>query len=182
MHRTYRVDVKKIIKAKNNVLKLNFTSAVKYAQQCYDKNPNFTNSDTLDGFSHVRKAHCDFGWDWGPKMPDIGIWRPIQLEAFSHSKINDYYITQKHYLNKVKISCKLDILQFQEEKLECKLILVDPLGKSFSKDKINLNSTIDIEIENPHLWYPNGYGEQNLYKVKLELFSNGVICDLKNSE
>lgn len=31
----------------------------------------------VPGYQHIRKAHCMFGWDWGPKLPDLGIWRSI---------------------------------------------------------------------------------------------------------
>ena len=30
----------------------------------------------------MRKAPCHFGWDWGPKLPPIGIWRDLRLEGY----------------------------------------------------------------------------------------------------
>ena len=27
----------------------------------------------------MRKAQYGFGWDWGPRLPTIGIWRPVEL-------------------------------------------------------------------------------------------------------
>ena len=35
----------------------------------------------------------------------------------------------------------------------------------------------EIDIENPKLWYPNGLGEQPLYKVRVSLLHDGEICD-----
>lgn len=41
--------------------------------------PLLGTTDATPGFSHLRKAHCMFGWDWGPRLPDAGIWRDISL-------------------------------------------------------------------------------------------------------
>src|SRR5215210_5126069 len=27
----------------------------------------------------MRKAQYGFGWDWGPRLPTIGLWRPVEL-------------------------------------------------------------------------------------------------------
>lgn len=39
------------------------------------------------------------------------------------------------------------------------------------------NSPVEVKIDDPKLWWPNGYGEQNLYEVKVTLFSDGVALD-----
>ncbi len=28
---------------------------------------------------YMRKAQYGYGWDWGPRLPTIGIWRPVEL-------------------------------------------------------------------------------------------------------
>lgn len=37
----------------------------------------------MKGFPHMRKAHCMFGWDWGPRLPDAGIYRGTNPEERS---------------------------------------------------------------------------------------------------
>ena len=37
---------------------------------------------------------------------------------------------------------------------------------------------LQIVIENPQLWWPNGYGEQPLYGVKVELRRDGEVLDV----
>src|SRR5207245_2944740 len=27
----------------------------------------------------MRKAQFGYGWDWGPRLPTIGLWRPVEL-------------------------------------------------------------------------------------------------------
>ena len=35
----------------------------------------------MTGFAHIRKAHYMFGLDWGPHLPDAGIWRSVKLQG-----------------------------------------------------------------------------------------------------
>ena len=49
-----------------------------------------------EGFPNLRKAHCMFGWDWGPRLPDAGIWRDISLIGIRTARIRDVYVRQYH--------------------------------------------------------------------------------------
>ena len=33
----------------------------------------------MKGLPRLRKGHSMFGWDWGPRIPDAGIWRKVSL-------------------------------------------------------------------------------------------------------
>ena len=35
----------------------------------------------------MRKAQFSYGWDWGPRLPTIGIWRPVELRRQQHAAI-----------------------------------------------------------------------------------------------
>ena len=43
--------------------------------------------------------------------------------------------------------------------------------------ELNSKDFKELLIENPHLWYPNGYGEQWLHNLKMEFVSGGRISD-----
>ncbi len=36
---------------------------------------------------------------------------------------------------------------------------------------------LDLMVANPQIWWPNGYGEQNLYQVKIQLFQDEQLLD-----
>ena len=38
-----------------------------------------------------------------------------------------------------------------------------------------------LNIKNPHLWWPNGYGKQYLHNLKLEVSVNNITSDVKNT-
>lgn len=54
-------------------------------------------SQGLDGAPHIRKAPCQFGWDWGPQLPSIGIWKDIRLEGQSSARLEDVHLRQVHH-------------------------------------------------------------------------------------
>ena len=96
MHRIWEYDVKEKVRPAGNELRVVLHSPTKFIRQAFQECRTLGNDDTLEGFVHIRKAHYMFGWDWGPRLPDAGIWRPVKLLAFDHARLDGVYITQKH--------------------------------------------------------------------------------------
>ena len=176
MHRTWEFSIKEQAKLTGNELKILFHSPIKYIKEANEKDPILGSTDAMAGFPYIRKAHCMFGWDWGPRLPDAGIWRDVELIGFSDARIDNVYITQKHAENSVKLTFDVEIERISQEllrkfgqddeKLEglsLQVTLCAPDGQktTYSQEEV-LNG---ILIENPQLWWPNGYGEQPLYTV-----------------
>ena len=80
MHRTYELDIKNYVKAGANRINIKFYSPVNYINE-KNKEVPIWGANAMPGFPHLRKAHYMFGWDWGPKIPDMGIWRNIYIRA-----------------------------------------------------------------------------------------------------
>ena len=86
MFLTFTYNVKNILKATDNTLKVIIKSPVKYAskqEKKYGKLPVALNSTRV----YIRKAQYSFGWDWGPSFPTSGIWRKVYLQEWSDAKI-----------------------------------------------------------------------------------------------
>jgi len=176
MHRTWEFDVKKIIKKDKNLLRIILRSPVNFVNEAFKKCYTHSVDHSLYGFPHLRKCHCMFGWDHGPRLPDAGIWRDIKLIGYNNARLDNVYITQKHRKDTVDLSFRVDIesiLQPQRdnvsltEPLSWKVIIVDPSGES----KEYANSPKKVTIEKPQLWWPNGFGSHPLYTVKVILLS-----------
>ena len=101
MHITWEWDVKPLLLPGENVLEIRFDSPIRYALSEYEKRPGWCSTDAIPGFQHIRKAHCMFGWDWGPRLPDAGIWRPISLVCVNEVRLEDALILQEHRDGKV---------------------------------------------------------------------------------
>ena len=96
MHRTWEFDVTGKVKAGENILRVYFHSPLEYIKEAYEKQPTHGSEDAMDGFVHIRKAHCMFGWDWGAHLPDAGIFRPVYLLTMTEGRIDSVYIRQEH--------------------------------------------------------------------------------------
>ncbi|MHA1242794.1 MAG: glycosyl hydrolase 2 galactose-binding domain-containing protein, partial [Promethearchaeota archaeon] len=92
----YDFNVKTKIKSKKNKLVVKFKSPTLRART--EKEKEGTNLNTgyaaIPGVPYLRKAQYSFGWDWGPKLPDIGIWQPVELIGYDNLKIDSIYISQ----------------------------------------------------------------------------------------
>jgi beta-mannosidase len=171
MHRSWEFEVKDILKKSENELRIIFRSPVQFVREAHTKIKLDGASQCLDGFPQLRKAHCMFGWDWGPRLPDAGIWRDISLAGIHMARIDNVYITQKHKKESVELDFSVKVEKAaglpREAEFPWKIIITDPKGKSV---EVN-NSPERVIINNPELWWPNGFGGQPLYTVKLILLS-----------
>ena len=104
MHRTWRVDVKGLLKAGDNKLEVYFHSPIKIDLPKCDKysygfntGPDQSqNGGIFDKLVSIfaRKAGYHYGWDWGPRLVTSGIWRDIVLETWTDSRIEDVQLIQ----------------------------------------------------------------------------------------
>ena len=82
MHRIWEYRVKDLLKPAGNELRVELRSPVNYIRELYEKDPLISvSTDAMRGASYLRKAHCMYGWDWGPRLPDAGIWRDVTLST-----------------------------------------------------------------------------------------------------
>lgn len=178
MHCALKIDISDVIK-KHNMLTVKITSPTKIIAQMQQNRPLWGVASTMAGYPHMRKAHCMFGWDWGPKLPDMGIWRSVELTAVSGALITDTRISQQHSENFVNIDI---FVNSDFEFGRCKVTITSPDGEIFTAES-NANAasaSVSIGISDPQLWWANGLGKQTLYNVVTEIFDkNGVKTDEK---
>ncbi len=163
MHRTWRVNVKPYLLPTQNKISILFHSPNRFIAEAAQNNPDVTydGTGTMQGTSFIRKAHCMFGWDWGPQLPDAGIWRPCELEGYDVLGIRTVVIEQHHDSGKVCLHIK--VITEGTVPAAMRVSVADPEGNVIEKQG-NTN-TMDISIDHPQLWQPNGWGQQPLYTV-----------------
>ena len=169
MHIAYSFDVTKLLKDGQNTARVVCHSVPAYIQEQNKQKSLFGAYDCMAGYPHVRKAHCMMGWDWGPRLPDAGIWRDIYLLEKNSASIQETHVCQRHENGKVYITPRV-----KTDGGETQITLLSPTG-----EKRVLTANTETEIENPMLWWPNGLGEQNLYEVQIRLLENGETVDEK---
>lgn len=182
MHRTYEVDIKSLLTVGENRIQAILRSPVEYSLRKQKELPLTNCADAVEGISHLRKAHSMFGWDWGPKLPDLGIWRNISIQSYGQSRIDDVYITQIHELNKVTLDIRVRTDSKQEAERELRVKILTPaqeILESCVSEKAGTDHHILVEILEPELWWPNNLGEQPLYTVEVSLARQESELDRK---
>ena len=103
MHRTFEYSVKEFLKEEDNTLNVYFYSPTQFIANAFKKSPTLGTEDAMNGFVHIRKAHCMFGWDWGAHLPDAGIWRPVKLLGVDTARLESVEVLQYHEDKKVRL-------------------------------------------------------------------------------
>ncbi len=173
MHRTWLFDVKPFLKAGENELSVSFSSPTKYIREAYAAHRLEGSSDAMEGFPYLRKAHCMFGWDWGPRLPDCGIWRDIELIAWDQARIRDVLIRQRHEPGKVSVCVKTFIEGKINTDTNINVKITGPDGAIYTAS----GTACELVIEDPQLWWPAGFGKQPLYEVNVELIHGDTLSD-----
>ena len=173
MHRIWEFDVRDVLHAGENEISVQLYSPTKYIKEACKASPAEGSSDAMVGFPFLRKAHCMFGWDWGPRLPDAGIWRDIAIIAADTARIRDVYVTQKHHDGRVTVHVATHVTHFDSKNVQVQVTVAAPDGQVFTAR----GEECDLRIKNPQLWWPSGYGDQPLYTVKVELCCGGQALD-----
>lgn len=143
---------------------------------------------------------CSVGWDWVPPVRDrnMGIWQPVFFRTSGEiTIIHPQLITNLPNLpdtSVAKLSLNLSLANHNQTNTKGNLkisILPENFAGtpiSFSKEvtitagsttKVELNAanTTQLQVKRPRLWWPNGYGKANLYRIRLQFESNGEVSD-----
>ena len=154
MHMTYDFEVKTKLHVGMNRLKLVF-SPVK-------------ESDT------VRKVYSSFGTDASPRLPDMGIFRKVEIVAFNHKIISGIRVKQTHTDGAVRLDLTVKTYG-HDDFSRAVATLTSPAGNVYFCGFVGGEGS--ITVSDPNLWWPNGLGMQNLYRLNVNLYSESVIED-----
>ena len=194
----YEFEVSSKLKQKENFLKIVIKSPTRIAEEeikKYGVKLN-TGSKYFQGVPYLRKAQYSFGWDWGPKLPDIAIWKPVELIGHDGMRINSVLIDQVFKYNKepteiknpqditnigvmaVDLSIKIQLSGVDDvSKYQIQIDLTAPDDTLLSQ-RHDFDSLINFHIEYPYLWWTHDLGTPNLYDLKVSLMKGGFVEEL----
>ncbi len=168
MFRLWRVDAKPWLKAGANQLLVVFPSPGSAAEKVAAADP-WRARTGVEAKTYVRKAAYEYGWDWGPTFVTSGIWRPLRLEAWNEARISDLHIRQRDVAAAVAhLAAEVEIAASANTDAEVTLRYLDAGRPAQLQRKVSLHAGVNhvdfpIEINEPKLWFPSGYGDQPLY-------------------
>ncbi len=182
MFRTWRVPVKDRLHAGKNVLRVVFPSPIKAAEKVAATDPWQPKTKT-EAKTYIRKAAYEYGWDWGPRFVSSGIWRPVRLEGWDKVRIADFAIRQRDVSREVAhLDAEVEVDASSAGVANVSVEFND-IGKPVvltRKAELHVGENeieIPIEVRQPKLWFPAGYGDQPLYEFTAGVSTGGAKAD-----
>ncbi len=176
----HEFDVTGLLKEKNQII-IRIESPIIWAK---DKSYEAINIswEGRDEALWLRKAQHSFGWDIAPRIVSSGIWKEIKLKEIKDNYIEElYYATSKIEDNNATLDVffkfRTNIQYFEEFTLRFTFTDKDGKRQTFEFPVEFITGHININLKNPLLWWPKGYGEPNLYEVRCELLYNREVLD-----
>lgn len=137
----------------------------------------------------MRKAQFGYGWDWGPRLPTIGIWRPVELRRQRYATIQGMHFSTLEIdtnSKKALVAVEVDVERFAgDQALTLSIALLSP-GTSAGTTAVaeqtltlqetgsQLSAKVYLQIENPQLWWTHDLGERALYTLRATLYQDGA--------
>ena len=154
IHRAYVFDVKTKLSLGKNVLRLSFSAG--------------TDSPV------VRRIGNKIGAEGAPELLDMGIFRKVEIVAFNHKIISDVEVKQTHSESSVRLDITVNTIGY-DDLSRAVATLTSPAGNVYFCGFVGGEGS--ITVTDPNLWWPNGLGMQNLYKLNVNLYSESEIED-----
>jgi beta-mannosidase len=136
---------------------------------------------------------ASIGWDWvfGVRDRQIGIWQKVTLSATGPVILQNPYVTTGLPLPRTdSADVSMEVTVKNTSNTPQKGIVSGKLGDvAFNSSsitlapdfsqlvKLNPQNTPQLRVVNPKLWWPNGFGEPNLYPLHLSFDMNGMTSD-----
>ncbi len=181
MFRQYRWEVTSRLAEGENELRLIFGSPVGYIRARQAERPLSSPDQSIPGAPYLRQAPCQFGWDWGPQLPPVGIWQDIRLEGWSVARLEEVRLDQHHTEGGVTVSANLTLERWQAADLRAVLRLTGPDGQhqevEAKLDEADTAGKLVVDLTDPQIWWPNGLGRQPLYRVDVRLYRDRSLLD-----
>jgi len=113
----------------------------------------------------MRKAQYGYGWDWGPRLPTIGVWRPVELRRDRGAAITRVNFSTLAIGRDTLVA--VDVEAEGESDLTAR---VELLGASAT---VAVPGTAYLTLDDPPLWWTHDLGEPALHDLRVTLLAGG---------
>ena len=188
MFRTWRVDVTHLTHVGSNHLRVRLCSPVRMDLPKWQQFPNqhFASSDQSQNGGlldcqlspFIRKAPYHYGWDWGPRLVVMGIWRPVVFTAWDAAVIRDVFVEQQEVTRRRAVIRHHVTIEADHDCAATITVTDSATQRPLATHKVALHRgqndvTLPYTIANPRLWWTNGLGEPHLYTLQTRVKTEG---------
>ncbi|KFI61993.1 glycoside hydrolase family 2 protein [Bifidobacterium cuniculi] len=183
-HRSYRWDVRQLLRDGTNELTVTFMSPVRYSDMMEQRRGYYPHTEH-HAFNQIRKPSYTFGWDWGIDVANAGIWREIGIDSWSGVRLAEVVplvdvATDGTGVLTVRVAVERAgegrIMSPADAHAQQKPVPVhvtlDGFGAMLeadgSVDAGRNTATVTIAVPQVRRWWPVGYGDQPLYALTVQ--------------
>lgn len=138
---------------------------------------------------------ASIGWNWMPTIPgrNIGIWNDVYLTSTGDVSVLDPFVRTTLSLPDTTKAClaldvdlknrsKQPVEGVLEASFEGRLIEVPVTLAGRETKSVHLSSDDfpQLVMDNPSLWWPNGYGDQPMYGMKVSFRTGDEVSDSRD--
>jgi len=129
----------------------------------------------------TRKPQFQYGWDWGPTIKTMGIWRAVSLQSYSNARLTDAFIqTQEIKEDKAQLLAKVELEVLNDEAISVEITNETTRVRTTLNTDIQAGKQIleiPLTIDNPQLWWTHNLGAPFLYEYTIALKKGNTIID-----
>lgn len=181
MFREYAFDVSlRVQPAQDNTLVVCFHQPLKAVEGKALPNGGNVSLTAEPAKTLMRKAQFGYGWDWGPRLPTIGIWRPVELRRERVVSIRSvHFVTESIAADAAQVAARVELDRFASQgTLTVTATLKDAMGATAATHSIAAAAEGDVQIPlsvaQPQLWWTHDLGEPYLYTLDVSVEQNGA--------
>lgn len=168
MHTPHKIDITNKILSGENSLKAVFLQT-----------PEVDGQIGYTSKVNILKSRYNYGWDWMPRMVNIGIFGDVYIECVEKAKIEDVYFKAEVKNSAAKVKISTTVKNFCNVDLKVNYSFI--LGSEVIKFE-DAGFEAQFSLENIKLWDVINFGEQNLYTLKTELIADDKVIDVNTEK
>jgi beta-mannosidase len=168
-HRSYRFDVTDALRDGENALQVRFEGPVTGAQRL-----SAELGDRPRAYAHpfnaIRKMAAGYGWDWGPDLAGVGIWKSVGIESWSGVRLASVRPLALVEGTSGRLQTQVE-LEWADDADSPAEVTVTVAGHVVTASAQPGQSAVVLEqtVPDVELWWPRGYGAQTRYDVRVEV-------------
>lgn len=120
----------------------------------------------------LRKAQCQSGWDWGPCLMVSGVYGTMRLVGTPSASLRQVW-THTHKATSglwtLQVFAEVEAVKAGPQTLSVAFDALPAIHQKVAVVPGRQTVSFEMTVKAPKLWAPVGYGEQNLYPLRVEL-------------
>jgi beta-mannosidase len=169
-HRSYRFAVSDLLVVGPNELEVTFAAPVPEAER---RAVEFGDRPHVNPhpFNAIRKAAYSYGWDWGPDLAGVGIWKSLRLESWSVVRLGTVRpLASLDGTNGVlEVRAELEWAAHPAPSSAALGVRVAGVEGSVRVLPGQTMTAVSLTVPDVRVWWPRGYGEQPRYDVSVDV-------------